>query len=100
MRRIGHWVALGCVIGFLNVSANSAFADDPSAPTASLSADVTERIEDGDGDLRRVQKRRTDSAIPSGRRSLSADERRALHRELRDAMKGAYADERSTRRKP
>lgn len=80
---------------------NPVLADDDE-PSAALPSFSAERGENGNSELRRVQNRRATDAAASGpaRRNLSADERRALHRELRDAMKGAYPDDRGARRKP
>lgn len=84
---------------FNPVLADDVLADEGAVPPALGPSFNGERSESRPLELHRVQNLTAGDSIStvSGRRSLSADERRALHRELRNAMKGAYPDDRGTR---
>lgn len=92
LRRCGAVAAIACC------AATPVLGEENGAPaTVELSARDRAREDanaGGNGDLHRVQDRQNgrSAAPPVGRRSLSTDERRALHRDLRDAMKGAYPE--------
>lgn len=90
----------GAVATFACAGLMPAHAQDSNSSSFSSERNVRNDAREGDDDagnseLHRVQNRRQNgaaSAAGSNRRNLSADERRALHRDLRDAMKGAYSE--------
>lgn len=88
-----------CAAGVVSAADAVPYEDRP-ARDVERSVDLDRRVQ-GRGELRRVLIGNRDEAeeVPA-RRSLSADERRALHRSLRDAVEGAYPDERKGRGKP
>lgn len=92
LRRCGAVAAIACC------TVTPALGEEDGAPVAVERRAGDSAREDASAgsnpDLHRVQIRQDgrSAAPPVGRRSLSTDERRALHRDLRDAMKGAYPE--------
>ncbi|WP_157353848.1 hypothetical protein [Thauera sp. 63] len=83
----------------LGLTSTDAFARSPNAAGALTDSEGI-RIEQPRGDLRRVLISNPESPeAPPARRRLNAEERDALHRDLRDAMRGAYPENAVGRKK-
>jgi len=95
-------VAFGLVVftaSVMGFTSGDALARSPNASSA-LQESEGVLIERPRGDLRRVLISNHESPeVPPARRRLNAEERDALHRDLRDAMRGAYPDNASGRKK-
>ncbi|MDI3488735.1 MAG: hypothetical protein PWP11_12 [Thauera sp.] len=95
-------VAFGLAVltaSVMGLTSSSALARSPNAsPVLQDSEGVL--IERPRGDLRRVLISNHESQeAPPARRRLNAEERDALHRDLRDAMRGAYPENAVGRKK-
>lgn len=72
----------------------------PGGAQARSSAEVVREQEGARHDLRRVlTSRHAAEESPSERRRLNPEERSALHRDLRDAMRGAYPEQPTGRKR-